>query len=308
MVRLTNCIISANTATLGGGGVENEYDFTFFSGAILTLTNSTISGNSAGGGAGVSNGQYAGIRGTNSTIWGNTANGNGGGISNDSAVTLTNSTISGNTAGGDGGGVGQGYDSVSFQLTNSTMSGNTATSDGGAVYNSGGSVSLTHSTISGNMAGSRGGGVYNHFADADLGPGLVGLNRSLFAGNTASSGHEVFNDANATVSADNFNVLGHSGLTSTQAFVNFTPSGSDTNATSNGNRPTALGAILNASLANNGGPTRTHALVASSPAVDAVTNVNTCPPPARDQRGIVRPQDGNNDGGLACDTGSFERR
>jgi hypothetical protein len=50
-------------------------------------------------------------------------------------------------------------------------------------------------------------------------------------------------------------------------------------------------------LANNGGPTQTHALLAGSPAIDAAGG---CPPPATDQRGVVRPQ------GSACDIGSFE--
>jgi hypothetical protein len=68
-----------------------------------------------------------------------------------------------------------------------------------------------------------------------------------------------------------------------------------------------LSKILDTGLANNGGPTRTHALVAGSPAIDTVTD-GTCPPPARDQRGVRRPQDGNHDGAAICDTGSFERR
>jgi len=51
-------------------------------------------------------------------------------------------------------------------------------------------------------------------------------------------------------------------------------------------------------LADNGGPTETHAPMAGSPAIDAVTG--TCPPPADDQRGVARPQ------GAACDIGSVE--
>jgi hypothetical protein len=66
-----------------------------------------------------------------------------------------------------------------------------------------------------------------------------------------------------------------------------------------------LGAILNPCLANNGGPTRTHALVAGSPAIDAVTD-GTCPPPITDQQGVRRPQDGNSDGGPAYDIGAYE--
>jgi hypothetical protein len=66
-----------------------------------------------------------------------------------------------------------------------------------------------------------------------------------------------------------------------------------------------LGAILNTTLANNGGSTRTHALVTGSPSIDAI-NDGTCPPPAKDQRGVMRPQDGNGDGGPVCDIGSYE--
>jgi hypothetical protein len=51
------------------------------------------------------------------------------------------------------------------------------------------------------------------------------------------------------------------------------------------------------SLADNGGPTETHALAPGSPAIDAA-DTGTCP--ATDQRGVARPQ------GAACDVGSFE--
>ncbi|HKH20351.1 MAG TPA: choice-of-anchor Q domain-containing protein, partial [Gammaproteobacteria bacterium] len=65
------------------------------------------------------------------------------------------------------------------------------------------------------------------------------------------------------------------------------------------------GAILNLMLARNVGPTKTHALVAGRPAVDSV-NDGTCPPPAMDQRGIKRPQDGTGNGGPACNRGHYE--
>jgi hypothetical protein len=70
----------------------------------------------------------------------------------------------------------------------------------------------------------------------------------------------------------------------------------------------AVGAIVGG-LANNGGPTQTHALPANSPAIDkgptadcAVTPVNS-----RDQRGEFRSR--NADGNLTpneCDIGAFE--
>jgi hypothetical protein len=58
-------------------------------------------------------------------------------------------------------------------------------------------------------------------------------------------------------------------------------------------------------LARNGGPTKTYALVAGRPAIDSV-NDGTYPPPATDQRGVKRPQDGTGDGGPACDRGPYE--
>jgi hypothetical protein len=50
-------------------------------------------------------------------------------------------------------------------------------------------------------------------------------------------------------------------------------------------------------LAENGGPTLTHALLTGSPAIDAGDDA-VCP--ATDQRGVSRPQ------GVACDIGAYE--
>jgi hypothetical protein len=64
-------------------------------------------------------------------------------------------------------------------------------------------------------------------------------------------------------------------------------------------------------LADNGGPTLTHALLPGSPAIDAFA----CRWGARrltvlpvDQRGVRRPQDGDGDGRSRCDIGSVEMR
>jgi hypothetical protein len=57
-------------------------------------------------------------------------------------------------------------------------------------------------------------------------------------------------------------------------------------------------------LADNGGPTLTYMLIEGSPAVDEAAAVN-CEP--TDQRGVVRPQDGDGDGEAVCDIGSVER-
>jgi len=235
-------------------------------------------------------------------------------------MTLVNSTVSDNTAGtntetvrtndDDGGGIVNAGGILN--LTNSTVSGNQApnnTSDfvavGGGIFNVYGELTLKNSTVTGNQAGYGGGGLFNE--------GELTLERNLIAGNSAGEqGNELFNyvgcataattttaaclASTAAVSADAFNLFGHSGENNTQAFYGFTPGASDITATSNGTTPTALASILNTTLADNGGATFTHALVNGSPALDAAGDSGL----ATDQRGITRPQ------GAADDIGAFE--
>jgi hypothetical protein len=214
----------------------------------------------------------------------------GGGIyNNGGTVTISNSTISGNSA-ADGGGI---FNYGTVMISNSTISGNSASFSSGGLYSSGTAL-ISNSTIIGNTASSSGGGV-----TCDVG-GVVTLVRSLIAGNAAPVGAEVsriwvIRQRPSIINAANFNLFGHSGTSNAQAFESFMPSGSDISATSDGNNPTRLAAILNTTLANNGGPTFTHALVAGSPALDAVQDG-----PTTDQRGVSRPQ------GTGFDIGAFE--
>ena len=71
-------------------------------------------------------------------------------------------------------------------------------------------------------------------------------------------GAEVFLST-GTVNLNSFNLLGDSSKTTSGALRNVRAGATDILATSNGTRPTALAGIL-APLADNGGPTRTHAL------------------------------------------------
>src|SRR5690349_2615585 len=88
-----------NGGTSGrGGGVYNV--------GILTLTNSTVSGNNAGDDAGgIINDHGSTATVTNSTVSGNNAGDGGGGIRNAGTLTVINSTVSGNNTGVDGGGI-----------------------------------------------------------------------------------------------------------------------------------------------------------------------------------------------------------
>ena len=83
---VTNSTISGNSVSDYGGGINNL--------GTLTVTNSTISGNSAGAGGGIENGGTLTV--TNSTFSGNSADG-GGGVQNGDTLTVTIPPVS-NTA------------------------------------------------------------------------------------------------------------------------------------------------------------------------------------------------------------------
>ncbi|MGH8589889.1 MAG: right-handed parallel beta-helix repeat-containing protein [Gammaproteobacteria bacterium] len=306
-VILTNSTVSGNSAAGNGGGI---------SGGALTLTNSTVFGNSAAGnGGGISGGT---LTLTNSTIEGNSAQTHGGGIySSDyfaAMLTLTHTTISDNTAGTTGGGVSNGG---LLELTNSTISGNSAGDRGGGVENTG-TATLTNSTVSGNTAGDRAAGVYNtgtatftsstvsrnasgRVAGGLFNTGRLTLVQSLLSGNTAPvNGPEAYSVAGqsgqGTVVVEGFNVFGHDG---SPGVAGFTLGASDVVPA------VPVSAILDPTLAYNGGTTRTHALIFGSPAVDAVLG-SACAT-GTDQRGAPRAQDGDGDTFADCDSGAVER-
>lgn len=191
----------------------------------------------------------------------------------------------------DSGGI---YNEGQLILNSSTVSGNL----GGGIYNDMGILTINNATVSENrtvvcqmQAGCEGpmqlgGGIH-------MSGGTVILRSSIVSGNI---GRELAT-WEGTIIADSYNVLGHSGESNTEAFYNFTPGSNDLTATSDGIKPTALTAILSP-LADNGGPTLTHALVEGSPAVDLDRKCSTGL--TEDQRGEPRPL------GRGCDAGSFE--
>ena len=260
---LNHTTVSNNSGATYGGGIMNY--------ASATLEDSTVSNNSgATYGGGIENDGPMTLE--NSTISGNNADFSGGGLRNRSALTLNNSTVNANQS-RYGGGI-YSYNQGVTTVNNSTISGNSAAVSGGGVLNGSTRVVLQDSTLTGNSAALWGGGIYNRNSD-------LSLTRSLISGNTAGNGNEVYGPA----SGNGNNLIGHDGSAGS---VGFTPSGSDIVPSQ------PLAAILGP-LADNGGPTLTHALVTGSPAVDAALTG-----PTTDQRGVTRPQ------GAAFDIGAFE--
>jgi Ca2+-binding RTX toxin-like protein len=278
--------VSGSGFSGSGGGLLNNN-------GALTLIRCRVSGNRATFGGGLLN-LFSQLTLRYSTVEGNTAARGGGLQEQGGTLILTNSTVSGNTAASSGGGLSL-TNPGTRMLTNSTVSGNTA-AYGGGIRSDGGSLTSNHTTIAGNSS-TLGGGIFAT-------DGTVTLSRTLISGNSASTGAEVDNYNNGTFfTANDFNLFGHSGVSNAQAFSAFTPGVNDLTATANGNTPTALGDILDPTLQNNGGDTDTHNLVANSPAIDAASG---CPPPTEDQRGFVRPIDGDGSMTDECDIGSVE--
>ena len=139
-------------------GTNSGTVLTINSGVYVDLSGITITGGNTASGGGIFNSGTVTV--TDSTISGNTAFAQGGGINNTGTVTVTGSTISGNTATTANSGFGGGIFNVggTVTVTDSTISGNTAFA-GSGIYNDG-TVTVTDSTISGNTA-SFGGDIYN---------------------------------------------------------------------------------------------------------------------------------------------------
>ena len=196
---IKNCNISGNTPTDQfdvGGGIYNRN-------GTLTITGSTISGNSAdrnGGGIYNYNGS---ITITGSTISDNSSNiSSGGGICNSGGrLTIAGSTISGNSA-LDGGGICN-YEG-SITIIESTISDNTFNLDGngGGIYNNNGTLTITGSKISGNSS-TAGGGIYNICSDwePEEDCSVLTVTLSTVSDNTSSgSGGGIYNiDATLTI-------------------------------------------------------------------------------------------------------------
>lgn len=264
----------------GGGGLR----FTG-TGVTVEMFDSTISGNraaSAGGGMiapgqGTVSLERTQVTGNSAGNEGGTNEGGGGILSFGGAVKLTASSVTGNTAGADGGGLAllyMEYAPTDSTIVNSTISGNSSR-EGGGVMVSGGRLRVSNSTVAFNQATRRGAGI-----SSDSYTDRVELTSTIVSANTTNGqANPVWLYPKAIAGSHNL----------------------IDNASGPGPMPAdtiTLDPLLQP-LADNGGPTPTHALGKGSPAIDAGSNPGGL---TGDQRGgdYVRAY------GEGVDIGAFE--
>lgn len=279
-ISLTGLTVKDNTAPNNQGGGLFFYDVYFgdADGTQITLSSSKVTGNSAIEGGGINFYSSFGTLEISDTTIADNEGTYGGGVRifYSGETTIERSTISGNDAvygvgersgGGYGGGINHDY-SDDLTIINSTISGNNADVAGGGIWTGDDSatVTLEHVTMTANTADEIGDGI---FARRDAG-GLE-IDHTIIAGN---GDEDLAGDNTAAVSNSLIGEADTGGIV----------------VTDNGNNDIGVADAGLLPLTNNGGPTETHALAATSPAMDA-GDAAFAPPPATDQRGLPRVQD-----------------
>ncbi len=259
--------VAISGMTITGGRAIGDFGGGIYSQSKLALNNVHVTGNSGADGGAVSLVFADGVF---------------------AGCTFSNNMVTGNSGGinyyGDGGNT--------LRIINSTISGNNAGSGGGGILNlSGGGNSrleVTNSTIINNSSILNGGGIFTATSVAGanstttLRNSIVALNSGNNLGNQAAGG------STATFQTLGFNLSdNYDGV--------FTPLATD-----------ITGQPVLGVLANNGGQTPTHALLAGSPALDKGNRSGA----TIDQRGLARPIDlggiPNATGGDGADIGAYE--
>jgi predicted outer membrane repeat protein len=313
-VTLLDSVVSLNTTS----GSQSHGGGFFARGGDVTLTRSIVSQNTASG----QNALGGGIALTLGTVTleATTVDRNrvtnlgthGGGIANlGGMLSIRNSTVNANQALHSqalGGGVfsddilANGLPVAHTTLIeNSTVSGNSAGFRGGGVFNVDGVTDIRHSTITNNSTPfmNAGNGVASHGSSTTL----TRFYSSIVAGNVgaaAGTGSDV--DTVIGMTFNSIQSLGFNLIGTGNSLVQFTPGLGDQEGVTNPGL---------AALTNNGGVTRSHALLAGSLAIDkgsATAAAGIGGVPAHDQRGLgfTRVFNGDGVGPARIDVGAFE--
>jgi hypothetical protein len=291
---ITGATIANNQATGGGGGDGSSVaggdggsgvgGGLFATAGSLDIADTSIANNQATGGPAGTGSSFFGHAGQGGT-------GQGGGLYvNGSALTISTTSIASNQATGglngsrgghlgrspgEGGGL---FNSGALTVSNSTLSGNQATGGGGiwisALSNP---VTLTNATLTANRADTGGGSFHGGGLFVSINGSSPVLRNTLIAGNfngvTGTTRDDVFGPLN---SVGSYNLIGDgTGMTGLSNGVH-------------GNLVGSAAAPLDPRLGplqDNGGPTKTHALLAGSPALNAGDPAQLG---VADQRGVAR--------------------
>lgn len=333
-LNLNRLTVAAGSITGNGGGIHNDNGIltvsdssivgnsvTYGSGSgiynnrgTVTVSNSTFSDNHArnNAGGGICNVGGA-VRVSNSVLFDNIAN-QGGAIYTDGTLTVNDSTFSGNIA-SLGGGILNSYGTLT--ASNTTFSGNGANHAGGGIYNALGIVNVNDSTFSSNSADWGGGGFFQHYGALTVTNSTLTDNNAGFAGGGVFCHYGTLIVSNSTFSGNSASFGGgidnyEGAATLKNTIVANSPTGGNcagamTNGGGNLSYPDSTCPGINRDpklgpLQDNGGPTHTMALLPGSWAIDA-GNDATC---------AAAPVNNLDQRGVArpygshCDSGAYE--
>ncbi|MGA9423102.1 MAG: choice-of-anchor Q domain-containing protein [Rhodanobacteraceae bacterium] len=211
----------------------------------------------------------------------------GGGVHSQGTLSIATSTITGNIVEGGGGYVsGGGLSSRSdVSIRESTISGNSAYLAGAAALYGNGASYIVNSTISGNYAVFGNAGIWSHDRLLEIWNSTIAFNSAalpttpyVHGGGVLIGGLHEYVSLRSSIIADN--VVGgvHDDLSLNGPDQTIIGS-NNLIMSSNGVVPpdTIDGDPMLAPLADNGGPTPTHALIPGSPAIDAGNNLAGLP-------------------------------
>ncbi len=288
--------VNISGLTFSNGGSSGSEGGAIFTSGTMTIANCVFDSNQVINLSGAAISNMGNLTVSNSSFTNNHSvnmssnnRSNAGAIFTGGPLLVTGCTMSGNTVDGFGGAIVSQYEGP-ITIYNSTLSGNSA-AGASAVFNGVGTANIENCTIYSNTtpaSSTNGSAVLTNSRYS-----LVKVKNSIISGNTCGR-----NTANvATISSyssslyhsDGYNVIGSDkDDSSTDASSAFNAVGDQKSVDNPG---------LSA-LANNGGPTLTHALLSSSPALDKGIATGA------DQRGRARPLDMSNVDNAAEGNGS----